>query len=67
MANPFRGEVALVVDGEARVMRLTLGALGDAFGLRAAYWLIAVGAALWLAVGLKLRRLAPPDPQAEAA
>lgn len=27
MANPFRGEVALSVDGEPRVMRLTLGAL----------------------------------------
>jgi hypothetical protein len=29
MANPFRGEVELVVDGEARVMRLTLGALAE--------------------------------------
>lgn len=27
MANPWRGEVALVVNGERRVMRLTLGAL----------------------------------------
>ncbi len=27
MANPWRGEVALVVDGEPRTMRLTLGAL----------------------------------------
>jgi hypothetical protein len=27
MANPFRGEVTLSVDGERRVMRLTLGAL----------------------------------------
>lgn len=27
MANPHRGEVALVIDGRARVMRLTLGAL----------------------------------------
>ena len=29
MANPQRGEVALVVDGERRVMRLTLGALAE--------------------------------------
>jgi hypothetical protein len=27
MANPYRGEVALSVEGEERVMRLTLGAL----------------------------------------
>ncbi|NNU81910.1 gene transfer agent family protein [Halovulum dunhuangense] len=27
MVNPYRGEVALEVDGEARVMRLSLGAL----------------------------------------
>jgi hypothetical protein len=29
VANPFRGEVVLSVDGEARVMRLTLGALAE--------------------------------------
>ncbi len=29
MANPYRGEVSLSVDGEARVMRLTLGALAE--------------------------------------
>jgi hypothetical protein len=29
MANPWRGEVALVVDGERRAMRLTLGALAE--------------------------------------
>lgn len=29
MANPFAGEVALVVDGERRVARLTLGALAE--------------------------------------
>jgi hypothetical protein len=29
MANPFRGEVVLSVDGEARVRRLTLGALAE--------------------------------------
>jgi hypothetical protein len=29
MPNPHRGEVALSVDGEARVMRLTLGALAE--------------------------------------
>jgi hypothetical protein len=29
MANPFRGEVMLSVDGEPRVMRLTLGALAE--------------------------------------
>jgi Phage tail tube protein, GTA-gp10 len=27
--NPWRGEVALSVDGQARVMRLTLGALAE--------------------------------------
>ena len=29
MANPWTGEVAIVVDGEARVMKLTLGALAE--------------------------------------
>ena len=29
MANPWRGEVELVVDGEPRVMRLTLAALAE--------------------------------------
>lgn len=29
MANPFRGEVALDIEGEPRVMRLTLGALAE--------------------------------------
>jgi len=29
MANPYRGEVALSVDGEDRVLRLTLGALAE--------------------------------------
>ena len=29
MANPWRGEVELSVGGEARVMRLTLGALAE--------------------------------------
>jgi hypothetical protein len=29
MANPWAGEVALVLSGEARVMRLTLGALAE--------------------------------------
>ncbi len=29
MANPFAGEVALVIDGERRVMKLTLGALAE--------------------------------------
>ena len=29
MTNPYRGEVALVVDGERRVMRLSLGALAS--------------------------------------
>lgn len=29
MANPWRGEVELVVAGEARMMRLTLGALAE--------------------------------------
>lgn len=29
MSNPFAGEVSLVVDGEARVLKLTLGALAE--------------------------------------
>ncbi|MEL7165075.1 MAG: gene transfer agent family protein [Pseudomonadota bacterium] len=29
MTNPWRGEVTLVIDGEARVMRLSLGALAS--------------------------------------
>jgi hypothetical protein len=29
MPNPYRGEVELAVDGEPRVMRLTLGALAE--------------------------------------
>ncbi|RMH39766.1 MAG: gene transfer agent family protein [Alphaproteobacteria bacterium] len=29
MANPWRGEVALVINGERRLMRLTLGALAE--------------------------------------
>lgn len=29
MANPWTGEVALVVDGERRAMKLTLGALAE--------------------------------------
>lgn len=29
MANPWKGEVTLVVNGEAQVMRLTLGALAE--------------------------------------
>ncbi|MBT9384255.1 gene transfer agent family protein [Pseudooceanicola sp. CBS1P-1] len=29
MANPLAGEVALILDGERRVMKLTLGALAE--------------------------------------
>lgn len=29
MANPWTGEVALVIDGETRVLKLTLGALAE--------------------------------------
>lgn len=29
MANPWTGEVTLVIDGEARVLKLTLGALAE--------------------------------------
>ncbi|WP_375172657.1 GTA-gp10 family protein [Pseudooceanicola sp.] len=29
MANPYAGEVTLVIDGQAQVMRLTLGALAE--------------------------------------
>lgn len=29
MANPWAGEVALIIDGERRVLKLTLGALAE--------------------------------------
>ncbi len=29
MANPYTGEVALVIDGERKVLKLTLGALAE--------------------------------------
>ncbi len=29
MVNPYRGEVSLVLDGQAHVLRLTLGALAE--------------------------------------
>lgn len=29
MVNPYRGEVALMIDGERHVMKLTLGALAE--------------------------------------
>ncbi|MDT8326182.1 MAG: gene transfer agent family protein [Roseovarius sp.] len=29
MANPWAGEVALVIDGERRILKLTLGALAE--------------------------------------
>ena len=29
MANPYAGEVALTIDGQARVLKLTLGALAE--------------------------------------
>jgi len=29
MANPYRGEVTLVLDGQANILRLTLGALAE--------------------------------------
>jgi len=29
MANPFQGEVALTLDGERHVLKLTLGALAE--------------------------------------
>ena len=29
MANPWRGEVPLIIDGERQVMKLTLGALAE--------------------------------------
>lgn len=29
MANPYAGEVGLVIDGEARIAKLTLGALAE--------------------------------------
>lgn len=42
MANPERGEVALVVDGRACVMRLTLGALAELEGVLSAGSMVAL-------------------------
>ena len=33
MANPWEGEVAIRLDGERHVMKLTLGALAEQLGL----------------------------------
>lgn len=42
MANPARGEVVLVADGHARVLRLTLGALAALEGALEAESLVAL-------------------------
>ena len=42
MANPWTGEVALVIDGERRVLKLTLGALAELEAGMAADTLIAL-------------------------
>lgn len=42
MVNPYRGEVALVVDGQRHVMRLTLGALAELEGALKAGSLLAL-------------------------
>ncbi len=50
---------AMILAGSAgyQAASLTLGALGEAYGLKSAYWLVAVGAGLWLLVCLRLRRM----------
>ncbi|OWU85312.1 gene transfer agent protein [Oceanicola sp. 22II-s10i] len=42
MANPLTGEVALVIDGERRVLKLTLGALAELEGAMASDSLVAL-------------------------
>jgi Phage tail tube protein, GTA-gp10 len=42
MANPWAGEVALVLDGERRVLKLTLGALAELEAELAADCLVAL-------------------------
>lgn len=42
MANPHAGEVALVIDGEARRLKLTLGALAELEGALGADSLLAL-------------------------
>ena len=42
MANPWAGEVALVIDGERRVLKLTLGALAELEGALRADTLVAL-------------------------
>ncbi|WP_413717138.1 gene transfer agent family protein [Silicimonas sp. MF1-12-2] len=42
MANPWEGEVAIRMDGERRVMKLTLGALAELEGAMEADTLIAL-------------------------
>ncbi|MDD2867081.1 sugar MFS transporter [Neomegalonema sp.] len=51
------GAMILASSAGYQAASLTLGALGDAWGLKSAYWLVAVGAVLWFLVALKLRRL----------
>lgn len=42
MSNPYTGEVALIIDGERRVLKLTLGALAELEGALKADSLVAL-------------------------
>jgi len=42
MSNPYTGEAALVIDGERRVLKLTLGALAELEGALGADSLVAL-------------------------
>lgn len=42
MTNPYAGEVALVINGERRVLKLTLGALAELEGALGAQSLVAL-------------------------
>ena len=46
MANPWTGEVALTIDGERRVLKLTLGALAELEQELSAGSLVDLGAAV---------------------
>lgn len=60
------GAMILAGSGGYQIFSLTLGALGDAYGIGAAYWLIPAGAGLWLLVCLRLKALLSAKQEARA-
>lgn len=57
LVDAMTGAVILASSASYQIASLSLGALGDAYGLRAAYGLVAAGGGLWLLVCLRLRAL----------